>query len=192
METERNAFVALATVAVIFILTVSVHYEVCGSPQSCYTSILNTAFTSNIASTGSRPSPTPIVTVTVVNSSLDPPGFCSMDYKPNVCADSAPPDVSRTASSPYDVPLCVDEDQYTVVMLTHGVNRIEIMLQVLNHLSQMKRIHKIILLWNNQRIEPPEGIKNITFSMPLVVIRLPENKLRLRFQAWNEIETQGR
>lgn len=128
----------------------------------------------------------------LVNQEAFPSLFrsCPPGYELKPCANVAMPDLQKLDDSPYDVPICVDEEQYTVLILTHGENRVKMLMESLANYVKMKRVHKVVVLWNNFGIEPPD-VGHINNTAQIVFVTLPENKLRLRFSSLKEIETQG-
>lgn len=92
--------------------------------------------------------------------------------------------------SNYKIPTSpVSETQFTVLILSN--NRTQLLLKCLANFAQMDSVHKIIVTWSNPEAEPPNVQSEIAFKMPVVVKTLRENKLRLRFDAYDEIETEG-
>ena len=112
-----------------------------------------------------------------------------------VCDPSTLPSVSAVTTmhrSNYKIPsLPVPKEKcFTVLLLTS--NRTNLLLRCLRHYASMNSIHKIIITWNNQHTEPPDFQGMIDFKVPVVIKVQTENKLRLRFNAYDDIETEGR
>ena len=126
-------------------------------------------------------------------SNLSVTGTCPKDhFAHQPCKESeALPDLERMQSSPYQIPICVEEEQFTVVMLSH-IQRVKLMLQCLINYSNMQKINKVLLVWSTPDVEPPMSeINKISFKMPLEVVRVPHS-LQARFQPFKEIKTQGK
>ena len=90
----------------------------------------------------------------------------------------------------YSLPAVVGEEQFTVVMLTH--NRTPLMLRSAEHFLKMNRTQKVIVMWNNgNQLFPNVTDLEARTGKPIVFINITEDKLRFRFHAAPEIETQG-
>ena len=97
------------------------------------------------------------------------------------------------APGDYHIPqVALNETHATVVMLTH--NRTSVMLQTAEHFLSMGFISKVVILWNNIGLEPPTAeLEQIEKNQgkSLVLKEFTENKIRLRFHLYKEIDTAG-
>ena len=78
---------------------------------------------------------------------------------------------------------------YTAVILTF--NRNKVLFQLISHLGKSPSLDKIVIIWNNPKVNPPAVSKIPNISKPLVVIRAEANKLSNRFYPYKEIETDA-
>ena len=78
-------------------------------------------------------------------------------------------------------------------MLTH--NRTQVMLKTAESFLKMERVQKVVVLWNNIGLEPPTKEVQVIqekYNKTIVVKIFTENKIRLRFHVYPEIETSGK
>jgi len=91
---------------------------------------------------------------------------------------------------PLFLPLIPPKHQgYTAVILTF--NRNKVLFQLISHLDKSPSLHKILIIWNNPNVKPPDVSKLLNVSKPLVIIRAKANKLSNRFYPYKEIETDA-
>ena len=112
-----------------------------------------------------------------------------VQLKTNVCDGSQEPNVTAMLESKYIVPLTVEEEKFTVLVLTY--NRKEALYNALQNYAEMAKAGQIIVLWNDDNREPPDIEKDINFTVPFV-IKLRPNKLSTRFLPLDEIMYPGR
>ncbi|KAF7492105.1 Exostosin-2 [Sarcoptes scabiei] len=81
-------------------------------------------------------------------------------------------------------------NSFTAVILTY--NRLESLTQVIVSVSRVSSCSKILIIWNNQALEPPpiEFWSKYT-KIPLQVIRMRKNLLNNRFLPFDSIETEA-
>ena len=77
---------------------------------------------------------------------------------------------------------------FTAVILTY--NRVESLYQVINRVSQVESLVRIVVIWNHQTIPPPPADQWPRINKPLKVIQTSANKLSNRFYPYSEIETE--
>ena len=113
--------------------------------------------------------------------------FVSMNIK--VCDRSQEPNVTAMLESKYNVPLTVEEEKFTVLILTY--NRKEALYNALQNYAEMAKAGQIIVLWNDDNREPPDIEKDINFTVPFL-IKVRPNRLSTRFLPLDEIMYQGK
>lgn len=100
------------------------------------------------------------------------------------------PKTAMMTQNPLFLPIITPKSQgFTAVILTY--DRIESLLELVIKLSIVPSLHKILIIWNNQKKNPPHlGIFQ-KISKPLKIIQTKENKLSNRFYPYEEIETEA-
>ncbi|XP_034951756.1 exostosin-2 [Chelonus insularis] len=78
---------------------------------------------------------------------------------------------------------------FTAVVLTY--DRVELLFSLVNKLTQVPSLSKILVIWNNVKKDPPASLRWPKINKPIQVIRTKENKLSNRFYPYDEIETEG-
>ncbi|XP_065224418.1 exostosin-2 [Planococcus citri] len=78
---------------------------------------------------------------------------------------------------------------FTAVVLTY--DRVESLFLLIERLALVPSLSMILVIWNNQRIAPPEASKWPKISKPLKIKQTKENKLSNRFYPYEEIETEA-
>ncbi|KAL0275447.1 UNVERIFIED_CONTAM: hypothetical protein PYX00_003286 [Menopon gallinae] len=78
---------------------------------------------------------------------------------------------------------------FTAVVLTY--DRVESLFLLIQQLSRVPSLSKILVIWNNQNKDPPPPSVWPKFSTPLELIRTKENKLSNRFYPYDQIETEA-
>ncbi|XP_063984975.1 exostosin-2 [Diachasmimorpha longicaudata] len=97
------------------------------------------------------------------------------------------PEVSKT---PLFLPITAPKTHgFTAVILTY--DRVELLFSLINKIVQVPSLAKVLVIWNNQRKEPPPSSRWPKLSKPLQVIKTKENKLSNRFYPYEEIETEA-
>lgn len=92
--------------------------------------------------------------------------------------------------SPLSLPVTAPKTHgFTAVILTY--DRLELLFNLINKITQVPSVSKIIVVWNNQRKDPPPSSRWPKLNKPLQVIRTKENKLSNRFYPYDEIETEA-
>ncbi|XP_055370982.1 exostosin-2 [Condylostylus longicornis] len=99
-------------------------------------------------------------------------------------------DISKTAQNPLFLPIISPKSQgFTAVILTY--DRIESLFTLIQKLSVVPSLQKILVIWNNQKKSPPHPSMFPKISKPLKVIQTRANKLSNRFYPYDEIETEA-
>ncbi|XP_011301425.1 exostosin-2 [Fopius arisanus] len=78
---------------------------------------------------------------------------------------------------------------FTAVILTY--DRVELLFSLIDKIVQVPSLSKVLVIWNNQRKDPPPPSRWPKLSKPLQVIKTKENKLSNRFYPYEEIETEA-
>lgn len=78
---------------------------------------------------------------------------------------------------------------FTAVILTY--DRVELLFSLINKIIDVPSLTKILVIWNNQRKNPPPPQRWPKLNKPLEVIRTKDNKLSNRFYPYDEIETEA-
>ncbi|KAG5888524.1 hypothetical protein JTB14_009576 [Gonioctena quinquepunctata] len=78
---------------------------------------------------------------------------------------------------------------FTAVILTY--DRIESLFTLIERLSKVPSLMKVIVVWNNQKKHPPPPSEFPKILKPVNVIRTKANKLSNRFYPYKEIETEA-
>ncbi|XP_072932904.1 exostosin-2 [Epargyreus clarus] len=77
---------------------------------------------------------------------------------------------------------------FTAVILTY--DRVESLFTLVRKLVRTPSLAKILVVWNNQKKQPPPSSEWPVINKPLKVIRTTANKLSNRFFPYDEIETE--
>ncbi|KAF2354728.1 Exostosin C-terminal [Trinorchestia longiramus] len=92
------------------------------------------------------------------------------------------------SDNPLFLPLTAPASEgFTAVVLTY--DRLDSLQQVIQTLSRVPSCKKVLVVWNNQKKDPPATLS--VGSLPVEVVRPPENRLSNRFFPYNEITTQA-
>lgn len=78
---------------------------------------------------------------------------------------------------------------FTAVVLTY--DRVNSLFKVVQQLTQVPSLVKVVVVWNNQRKSPPPSSAWPKLNKPLKVIRTKANKLSNRFYPYKDIETEA-
>lgn len=96
----------------------------------------------------------------------------------------------KSAQNPLFLPLMGSKSQgFTAVILTY--DRVESLFTLIQKLSLVPSLQKILVIWNNQKKQPPNLSSFPKISKPLKVIQTKANKLSNRFYPYPEIETEA-
>jgi glucuronyl/N-acetylglucosaminyl transferase EXT2 len=100
------------------------------------------------------------------------------------------PHLPNSAQNPLFLPLMGSKSQgFTAVILTY--DRIESLFTLIQKLSLVPSLQKIIVIWNNQKKQPPNLTSFPKISKPFKLIQTKANKLSNRFYPYPEIETEA-
>ncbi|XP_017768958.1 PREDICTED: exostosin-2 [Nicrophorus vespilloides] len=93
-------------------------------------------------------------------------------------------------SNPLFLPITAPRAQgFTAVILTY--DRLESLFILIEKISKVPSLMKIVVVWNHQRKAPPALSKFPQIAKPISVIRTKANKLSNRFLPYEEIETEA-
>lgn len=83
----------------------------------------------------------------------------------------------------------INNEEFTMIMLTY--RRTKMLSQLIKHYCAVKKLHKILVIWNDVDSAIPQSITNLTqlCQTRLEFIREKENKLTNRFKPRSEIMT---
>jgi len=81
------------------------------------------------------------------------------------------------------------EDGFTAVILTY--DRLSSLFQVIKSVAETPSLAKILVVWNNQNVDPPPMSEFPAVSKPIKVIRTKANLLTNRFYPYSEITTEA-
>ncbi|KAG8263793.1 Exostosin-2 [Homalodisca vitripennis] len=96
----------------------------------------------------------------------------------------------RVAQSPLFLPLTAPRAPgFTAVILTY--DRVESLFTLINKLVRVPSLSKVIVVWNNQRKNPPPMHLWPKVNKLVKLIHTKENKLSNRFYPYEEIETEA-
>ena len=84
----------------------------------------------------------------------------------------------------------VDNEEFTMIMLTY--KRVKMLSQLITHYCGIKRLHKLLVIWNDVDSAIPQSILDLiqTCRTRLEFVKEKENKLTNRFKPRSEIETE--
>ncbi|KAK5650261.1 hypothetical protein RI129_001290 [Pyrocoelia pectoralis] len=92
--------------------------------------------------------------------------------------------------SPLFLPITAPRSQgFTAAILTY--DRVESLFILIDKLSKVPSLSKVVVIWNNQKKSPPPMSSFPQISKPIKVIRTKANKLSNRFFPYEEIETEA-
>ncbi|KAB0802721.1 hypothetical protein PPYR_04907 [Photinus pyralis] len=92
--------------------------------------------------------------------------------------------------SPLFLPITAPRSQgFTAAILTY--DRVESLFILIEKLSKVPSLSKVVVIWNNQKKSPPPMPSFPQISKPIKVIRTKANKLSNRFFPYEEIETEA-
>ncbi|CAH1373650.1 hypothetical protein MTP99_015021 [Tenebrio molitor] len=93
-------------------------------------------------------------------------------------------------TNPLFLPLTAPKSHgFTAVILTY--DRVDSLFTLIDRLSRVPSLMKVIVVWNNQKKSPPPLSSFPQIQKPVKVIRTSANKLSNRFYPYNEIETEA-
>ncbi|CAH0552853.1 unnamed protein product [Brassicogethes aeneus] len=93
-------------------------------------------------------------------------------------------------SNPLFFPITAPKSHgFTAVILTY--DRIESLFTLIERLSKVPSLMKVLVVWNNQKKSPPPLSEFPAILKPIRLIRTKENKLSNRFLPFKEIETEA-
>lgn len=100
------------------------------------------------------------------------------------------PHLARYWSKVFHQKSAYEKENFTIVMLTY--KRTKVLPKLLLHYCRAKRLHKIIIIWNDiDSVIPPDILELVNkCNVPLRFIKEKENKLTNRFKPRPEIETE--
>lgn len=100
------------------------------------------------------------------------------------------PNLPNAAQNPLFLPLMASKSQgFTAVILTY--DRVDSLFTLIQKLSLVPSLHKILVIWNNQKKAPPNISLFPKIQKPMKVIQTKFNKLSNRFYPYPEIETEA-
>ncbi|KAJ6637227.1 Exostosin-2 [Pseudolycoriella hygida] len=100
------------------------------------------------------------------------------------------PKNDKSTQNPLFLPLTASKSQgFTAVILTY--DRIESLFMLIQKMSFVSSLQKILVVWNNQKKSPPHATMFPKINKPLKIIRTKANKLSNRFYPYEEIETEA-
>lgn len=100
------------------------------------------------------------------------------------------PSLPNSAQNPLFLPLMASKSQgFTAVILTY--DRVDSLFTLIQKLSLVPSLSKILVIWNNQKKPPPNSSLFPKISKPFKVIQTTANKLSNRFYPYPEIETEA-
>ena len=100
------------------------------------------------------------------------------------------PHLPNAAQNPLFLPLMGSKSQgFTAVILTY--DRVESLFTLIQKLSLVPSLQKILVIWNNQKKQPPNVSSFPKINKPLKLIQTKANKLSNRFYPYPEIETEA-
>lgn len=84
----------------------------------------------------------------------------------------------------------VDNEEFTMIMLTY--KRVKMLSQLITHYCGIKKLHKLLVIWNDVDSAIPQSILDLTQTCQtrLEFVKEKENKLTNRFKPRSEIETE--
>lgn len=84
----------------------------------------------------------------------------------------------------------VENEEFTMIMLTY--KRVKMLSQLITHYCGIKRLHKLLVIWNDVDSAIPQSILDLTHTCHtrLEFVKEKENKLTNRFKPRSEIETE--
>lgn len=104
-------------------------------------------------------------------------------------ANNLPTD-ERCVRNPLFAPIISPRSHgFTAVILTY--DRVSSLFQLVQKLSAVSSLQKILVVWNNQKKPPPHPTMFPKINKPLKVIQTKANKLSNRFYPYEEIETEA-
>lgn len=100
------------------------------------------------------------------------------------------PHLPGSSQNPLFLPMIASKSQgFTAVVLTY--DRIDSLFILIQKLSNVSSLQKILVIWNNQKKAPPHMSLFPKIAKPLKVIQTKFNKLSNRFYPYEEIETEA-
>lgn len=100
------------------------------------------------------------------------------------------PVIPNSSQNPLFLPLTASRSQgFTAVILTY--DRVDSLFTLIQKLSQVPSLSKILVIWNNQKKQPPNSAAFPKITKPLKLIQTKSNKLSNRFYPYPEIETEA-
>lgn len=100
------------------------------------------------------------------------------------------PNLPNSAQNPLFLPLMGSKSHgFTAVILTY--DRVESLFTLIQKLSLVPSLQKILVIWNNQKKQPPNLSSFPKISKPFKVIQTKANKLSNRFYPYPDIDTEA-
>lgn len=100
------------------------------------------------------------------------------------------PILPNAAQNPLFLPLMASKSQgFTAVILTY--DRVDSLFTLIQKLSLVPSLQKILVIWNNQKKQPPNISQFPKIQKPLKLIQTKSNKLSNRFYPYPDIETEA-
>ena len=81
------------------------------------------------------------------------------------------------------------EDGFTAVILTY--DRLSSLYQVIRSIAKAPSLAKILVIWNNQNVDPPALSEFPDVPKPIEIIKTKANLLTNRFYPYKEITTEA-
>lgn len=78
---------------------------------------------------------------------------------------------------------------FTALILTY--DRVASLFTLIQRLSKVPSLMKVVVVWNNQKKQPPSILEFPKISKPINIIKTKANKLSHRFFPYREIETEA-
>ena len=100
------------------------------------------------------------------------------------------PHLARYVSQVFHQESVHEKENFTMIMLTY--KRLKVLPRLLQHYCKAKRLHKILVIWNDVDSQIPSDILEFVnkCEVTLQFIKEKENKLTNRFKPRAEIETE--
>lgn len=97
---------------------------------------------------------------------------------------------AEATQNPLFLPMIASKSQgFTAVVLTY--DRVDSLFTLIQKLSVVSSLQKILVIWNNQKKSPPHTSLFPKISKPMKIIQTKFNKLSNRFYPYEEIETEA-
>jgi hypothetical protein len=82
---------------------------------------------------------------------------------------------------------------FTLVMMTHSVERFNVTKQILVRYRQYANLDEIVVIWNNANLTGADELRTLALDagVPLRVVVASVNSMNNRFAIWDTLETEG-